>query len=50
MERLNSEIGAAERAAGVGLVDVQRVVAELKSGPEGKEAVERRVARANARI
>ena len=50
MRQLNSEIGAAERAAGVGLVEIQRVTAELSSGPEGKAAVEGRVAAANARI
>ena len=43
MRQLNSEIGAAERAAGVGLVEIQRVTAELSSGPEGKAAVEGRV-------
>ena len=47
MRQLNSEIGAAERAAGIGLVEIQQVVAELSSGPQGKAAVEGRV---NARI
>ena len=50
MRQLNSEIGAAERAAGVGLVEVQQVIAERSSGPKGKAAVEGRVAAANARI
>ena len=50
MRQLNSEISAAKRAAGVGLVEVQRVVAELSSGPRGKAAVEGMVAAANAQV
>ena len=49
VQQLTAELAAAYKAAAVGLADLQRVAAELSSGTQGKAAVDRRVAEANAR-
>ena len=46
---MTAELAAAYEAAAVGLAELQRVVVENQSGPQGKAAVDRRVAEANAR-
>ena len=49
VQQLTAELAAAYEAAAVGLAELQRVVVEKQSGPQGKAAVDRRVAEANAR-
>ena len=49
VQQLTAKLAAAYEAAAVGLAELQRVVVEKKSGPQGKAAVDRRVAEANAR-
>ena len=52
LQQLASELAVAYKAAAVGPAEIQRVVTvvELASGPQGKAAIDRRVAEANARI
>ena len=50
LQQLAAELAAASKAAAVGPAEIRRVVAELSSGPQGKAAVEGRVAAANAQI
>ena len=50
LRQLAAELAAAYKAAAVGPAEIQRVVAELSSGTQGKAAVEGRVAAANAQI
>ena len=50
MQQLAAELAAAYKAAAVGPTELQRVVVELSSGPQGKATVDRRVAEANARV
>ena len=48
VQQLAAELAAAYKAAAVGLADLQRVAVELSSGPQGKAAVDRRVAEIQA--
>ena len=50
MQQLTAKLAAACKAAAVGDSEIQRVVVRYKSGPQGKAAVNTRVAEANARI
>ena len=50
IQKLTAELAAAYKAAAVGDLEIQRVVEEYKSGPQGKATVNTRVAEANARM
>ena len=50
IQQLAAELAAAYKAAAVGDSEIQRVVEEYKSGPQGKAAVNARVVEANARL
>ena len=50
IQQLTAELAAAYKAAAVGDSEIQRVVEEYKSGPQGKAAVNTRVAEANAEV
>jgi len=50
LQQLAAELAAAYKAAAVGPTEIQRVVVESASGPEGRAAVQGRVADANSRI
>ena len=49
VQQLAAELAAAYKAAAVRPTEIQQVVVELSSGPQGEAAVNRRVAGANAR-
>ena len=50
LSQLAAEFAAAYKAAGVGREELRQVAAESASGPEGRAAIQRRVADANSRI
>ena len=50
VQQLAAELAAAYKAAAMGPTELQRVVVELSSGPQGKAAVDRRVTEPNARV
>ena len=50
LQQLAAELAAAYEAATVGPAEIQRVVVESASGPQGKATVEGRVAAANSQI
>ena len=50
IQKLTAELATAYKAVAVGDLEIQRVVEQYKSGPQGKAAVNTRVTEANARM